>query len=117
MTGTARHATAAYAVLFGVALVAVAWPRTISGALVAPYEEMLRGIARGANASLAAVHEARTNSAVSATWFAYGGTLNRLGALYLVRARFAKDREAQRVGLVAAIVDLREGLARPPGAS
>ncbi len=78
---------------------------------------MLRGIARGANASLAAVHEARTNSAVSATWFAYGGTLNRLGALYLVRARFAKDREAQRVGLVAAIVDLREGLARPPGAS
>lgn len=117
MRGNARHVTAACAVLFGVALAAVAWPRLIGGALVAPYEDTLRGIARGANASLAVVDEARTNSAVSARWFAYGRTLNRLGALYLVRAGLAKDREAQRADLAAAIANLRAGLARSPGAS
>lgn len=117
MRGYARHVIAVSAALFGIALVAVAWPRFVGGMLVAPYEDTLRGIARGGDASLAVIDEARKNTAASAGWFAYGRTQNRLGALYLVRAGIATDRQSQRTDLAAAIGNLRAGLARAPGAS
>lgn len=113
----ARHAVAAVALCAGLALAGFAWPRFVGGAVIAPYEDMLRSVARGARPDVRSIDAAREAAAVSQSWFAHGETMRRRGAFELVRASRAETAEGQRAALRRSIDWLRAGLARGPGDS
>lgn len=98
----------------GLALIAAAWPRFIAGAAIAPYEDTLRGIARGAKPLPATLAEAREAAQVSLSWQPFDRTYLRLGAFELVQAGLAAKPEARNETLDRSIGALRSGLARAP---
>ncbi len=108
-----RRLPAVIALLMGVSLVALAWPRFIAGAAIAPYEDTLRGVARGAKPDPAVLDAAREGAEVSLSWLEYDRTLLRLGAFELVEAGLAPP-EARRAVLDRSLAALRAGLARAP---
>lgn len=110
-----RIVPAVCALVIGVLICAAAIPRFVGGAAIAPYEDLLRGIARGEKADRAAVDAAREAARVSLDWYGYDRTWLRLGAFDLVAAGLGKDRAERRRFLDASIDALRDGLARSPG--
>lgn len=103
------------AVAAGAVLVAVAWPRFIGGAAIAPHEDLLRDIARGARPDAVSLREARESARLSLDWYDYGRTRMRLGAFELVTADLETTPQLRRGALDRSVAALRTGLARSPG--
>ena len=103
-------------VAIGAALVLVipSWPRFIAGAAIAPYEDTLRGIARGAKPLPVVMAEAREAAHVSLSWQPFDRTYFRLGGFELVQAGLAARPEDRNAALDRGIAALRFGLARAP---
>ena len=113
----ARLLPAAVALCAAAVLVSLAVPRFVAGAIVAPYEDLTRAIARGASVPMRDIDAAREAANVSLGWLKYGRTLTRLGALELVHAGQVKTAAEQAAALARGQASLRAGLARTPGES
>ena len=111
----ARQAAAGLALCGAVGLAVLAWPRMIGGAVIAPFEDTLRGIARTRTVNAVEIREAREGAHVSLGWFDYGRTWKALGGFELVAARVARTPEDQRAALAHSVDALRDGLAQAPG--
>jgi hypothetical protein len=109
-----RRIAAAIAICAAFAVVVASWPRFIAGAAIAPYEDTLRGIARGAKPLPAAIAAAREAAEVSLSWLPHDRTYLRLGAFELVQAGLAADAARRNAALDRSIGALRAGLARAP---
>lgn len=95
-------------------LIIPVWPSFIAGAIIAPYEDTLRDIARGKKLSAGLPAETETALRVAGRWTARGENLTHLGSLRLLSAREALSGKDQRAALDQGIVDLSAGLARKP---
>lgn len=98
-------------------LIIPVWPRFIGGAIVAPYEDTLRDIARGKKVSPALIGETETALRVAAKWFDHGANRQDLGSLRLVAARQGVSAADQRAALDQAVSDLSDGVALKPANS
>lgn len=98
-------------------LIVPVWPRFVGGAIVAPYEDTLRDIARGKKVSSQVRRETETALRVAATWSGRGANRQNLGSLRLVAAREAVSATDQRAALDQAVSDLSDGLALKPANS
>lgn len=97
-------------------LIVPVWPRFIAGAIVAPYEDTLRDIARGKELPRGFLAEADTALRVAGRWSDRGDIHLSLGSLRLVAAREALKAADQRRALDEAVAELSTGLARKPAA-
>lgn len=95
-------------------LIIPVWPRFVGGAIVAPYEDTLRDIARGEKLSPRLLAETETALSVAGKWSERGEIFTNLGSLRLVAAREAVSAADQRAALDQAITELSDGLMREP---
>ena len=95
-------------------LIIPVWPRFIGGAIVAPYEDTLRDIARGKKLPSTLLAETDTALRVAGRWSDRGENHTRLGSLRLVAARNAILAADQRAALDRAVSELSDGVARKP---
>ncbi|MFT5486319.1 MAG: hypothetical protein ACI9JL_004046 [Paracoccaceae bacterium] len=95
-------------------LIIPVWPRFVGGAIVAPYEDTLRDIARGKKLSPRLLAETETALRVAGKWSKRGENFTNLGSLRLVAAREAVSAADQRAALDQAITELSDGLMREP---
>ena len=102
------------AVCAGGVLIAGASPRSIGGAVIAPYEDTLRDVARQKKISGALLKDTETALKVSRKWVDSGETSAGIGAMRFIAARSATTPEAQRAALKDSIAELRRGLSRMP---
>lgn len=98
-------------------LIVPVWPRFIGGAIVAPYEDTLRDIARGKKLPAGLLAETETALRVAGKWSHRGDIPQNLGGLALVAAREATSAVKQRAALDQAIAELSTGLKRKPADS
>lgn len=98
-------------------LIVPVWPRFIGGAIVAPYEDTLRDIARGKKLPAGLVAETETALRVAGKWTDRGDIHKNLGGLGLVAAGRAISAAEQRAALDRAIAELSSGLKRKPADS
>lgn len=96
-------------------LIVPVWPGFIGGAIVAPYADTLRDLARGNKVSTSRPGETETALRVAEKWSGRGEITLGLGALRLVAARAATSATDQREALDQAIGELSKGLVRKPG--
>ena len=113
----ARYLAAAGGLCIGLAIAAIAWPRFVSGAVDAPYEDTLRTIARGTAPTRRTIDDAVAAAKVSLSWQAKGLTMNRIGAFELVRAGLATTPADQRKALADSAHWLQRGLTRSPASA
>lgn len=106
---------AAVAFAVSVSIIIAAWPLFIGGAIMAPYQSLLREIARGDQVPPTQIRGAETSLQVARTWFDYGKFVTAYGGLRLVSARRATLIEDQQVALADGEDALRAGLAKVPG--
>lgn len=102
------------AIFAGGLLVIPAWPRFVGGAIVAPYEDTMREIARGHKIGKSVLAETETALDVGQKWFDSGKLSNSLGGLRFVTAQSAKTAADQRVALSDSIATLKNGLMQSP---
>lgn len=95
-------------------LIVPVWPLFIGGAVVAPYEDTLRDIARGKNVPRAVLADTETALRVTQKWVERGQASVALGGMRFVAARNAQTPGAQRAALNDSISALKHGLARAP---
>lgn len=95
-------------------LIVPVWPRFVGGAIVAPYEDTLRDLARGKKLSPRLLTETETALRVAGRWSDRGKNLSDLGSLRLVAARNAVSAVGQRAALDQAISELSDGVTRKP---
>lgn len=111
---TQRILVLVVAICAGVLLIVPVWPRFISGAITAQYEDTLRDIARDRKVGSARLSETETALRVARKWTVDGKLAQSLGSMRFVAARNAGSAAAQRAALTETISALREGLARAP---
>jgi hypothetical protein len=102
------------AVCAGGLLIAGSSPRFIGGAVIAPYEDTLREIARGKIFSGTVLKDTETALRVSRKWVDSGETAASLGAMRFIAARSMTQPEAQRAALRESMAALKHGLSRMP---
>lgn len=95
-------------------LIIPVWPRFVGGAIIAPYEDTLRDLARGKKPSPRLLAETETALRVAGKWAVRGDNLTNLGSLRLVAARDAVSAVDQRAALDQAVTELSDGLTRKP---
>lgn len=98
-------------------LIVPVWPHFVGGAVVAPYEDTLRNIARGKKISPVLLAETETALRVATTWSDRGVNHISLGGLQLVAAGQSTSAANQRVALDEAVSALSDGVLRKPANS
>ena len=99
----------------GGVLAAGASPHFIGGAVIAPYEDTLRDIAREKKIARTLLKETETALRVSRSWVDTGEASADLGAMRFIAARSATTPEAQRAALADSVMELKRALSRMPG--
>lgn len=114
--GTTKQRTIvlSMAVCAAALLIVPVWPQFIGGAIVAPYEDTLRELARGNAISGNVIADTETALRVSQQWTRTGQGAAARGSLRFVAARNARSPEAQRAALDASISALKQGLSQKP---
>lgn len=95
-------------------LIIPVWPHFVGGAVVAPYEDTLRDIARGETIRKTLLKDTETALTVSRRWVDSGKTSIGLGAMRFIAARRATMPGVQRAALSDSAAVLKHGLARMP---
>ena len=107
--------TAAVGLVLCICLAAVAWPRFVGGAIVAPYGGLLRELARGETVPPSRIADAEASLQVARRWFDNGKLATAYGALKLVSAQRSRSAGDQQDALAESAAALRYGLANMPG--
>lgn len=95
-------------------LIVPVWPYFIGGAIVAPYGDTLRDIARGEKVKDSTLAGTEQALQVSRGWVETGQSSVALGKLHFIAARNANSPKDQRKSLSESVTALRAGLSRAP---
>lgn len=105
------------ALCLSVLLIVVAWPRFVGGAIMAPYQGIVRELARGEKVPASRIADAEESLRVARTWYDYGRFSTSHGVLRFISARNGQSASARRLALSDSISSLEHGLERVPGQS
>ncbi len=106
---------AVFAVLLGLLLIAMAAPRLVAGLLMAPHDELVRGLSRGALGNGQALAEASADYEAALTWDDEANSAAQLATLdYLLAQSVGFDSDGGRAWLQRCLAAARRAVADNP---